>query len=58
MLSLVARERNSPRGDSAMTLSLRRIGKFAAFMALAAVVLTGAARVGVSRYLSSARGKA
>jgi hypothetical protein len=41
-----------------MTRSLRRIGKFTAFVALAAVVLTGAARVGVGRYLSSSRGKA
>ena len=41
-----------------MTVSFRRIGKFAAFVALAAGVLTGAARVGVGRYLSSARGKA
>jgi hypothetical protein len=41
-----------------MTISLRRFGKFAAFVALAAVVLTGAARIGVGRYLSSARGKA
>ena len=41
-----------------MTLSLRRVGKFAAFVAVAAGVLTGAARVGVGRYLSSTRGKA
>jgi hypothetical protein len=41
-----------------MPFSLRRFGKFISFVALAAVVLTGAARVGVGRYLSSARGKA
>ena len=41
-----------------MALSFRRIGKFAALVALAAGVLTGAARVGVGRYLSSSRGKA
>jgi hypothetical protein len=41
-----------------MTISLRRLGKFTAFIALAAVVLTGAARIGVGRYLSSSRGKA
>lgn len=38
--------------------SVRRLGKVAALVVLAAVVLTGAARVGVSRYLASARGKA
>jgi hypothetical protein len=41
-----------------MAFSLRRTGKYAACMAVAAVVLTGAARVGVGRYLSSSRGKA
>lgn len=41
-----------------MTLSFRRLGKVAALVALAAAVLTGAARVGVGRYLSSTRGKA
>jgi hypothetical protein len=37
---------------------VRRYGKVATLVVLAAVVLTGAARVGVSRYLASARGKA
>ena len=41
-----------------MTISFRRLGKFALFVALAASVLTGAARVGVGRFLSSHRGKA
>lgn len=41
-----------------MTVSFRRVGKFAALFAFAAVMLTGAARFGLSRYLSSARGKA
>jgi hypothetical protein len=40
-----------------MTLSFRRLGKAAALVALATAVLTGAARFGVGRYLSSARGK-
>jgi hypothetical protein len=40
------------------TRFLRRFTKFAILVVLAAVVLTGAARVGVSRYLASARGKA
>jgi hypothetical protein len=37
---------------------LRRFAKFAILVVLGAMVLTGAARVGVSRYLASARGKA
>ena len=41
-----------------MALSFRRFVKFAVFVALVAGVLTGAARVGVGRYLSSSRGKA
>ncbi len=41
-----------------MARSFRRVGKFAALVAFTALVLTGAARVGVGRYLSSARGKA
>jgi hypothetical protein len=41
-----------------MPFSLRRFGKRAVCVALAAVALTGAARVGIGRYLSSAHGKA
>lgn len=41
-----------------MVLSLRRLTKFVAFVAFAAAVLTGAARVGMDRYLSSTHGKA
>lgn len=41
-----------------MTLTFRRVVKFAALAAFVATVLTAAVRVGVGRYLSSARGKA
>jgi hypothetical protein len=41
-----------------MILSLRRFTKLVTFVAFAAVVLTGAARIGVGRYLSSPQGKA
>ncbi len=41
-----------------MTLSFRRVGKFVVLIAFVAGLLTGAARVGVGRYLSSTRGKA
>lgn len=41
-----------------MALSLRRVAKFTALMAFVAVMLTGAARFGVGRFLSSTRGKA
>ena len=41
-----------------MIRSFRRTAKLAALLAATAVVLTGAARVGVGRYLTSARGKA
>ncbi|MBN9118194.1 MAG: hypothetical protein J0I06_03365 [Planctomycetes bacterium] len=41
-----------------MAVSFRRVGKYAALIALAAGVLTGAARIGISRFLSSSRGKA
>ncbi len=40
-----------------MTFSLRRFGTRTTCIALAAVVLTGAARVGVGRYLTSSHGK-
>lgn len=41
-----------------MVLSFRPVAKYAAFVALTALILTGAARVGVNRYLSSSHGKA
>jgi hypothetical protein len=41
-----------------MAVSFRRLVKFAALVALATGLLTGAARVSLSRYLSSNRGKA
>lgn len=41
-----------------MARSLRRVVRVVTFVALVAAVVSGAARVGVGRYLSSARGKA
>jgi hypothetical protein len=41
-----------------MAVSLRRFVKFTALMAFIAVMLTGAARFGVGRFLASSRGKA
>jgi|GEM_PF-4932497 len=41
-----------------MVFSIRPVVKYAAFVALTALILTGAARVGVNRYLSSSHGKA
>lgn len=41
-----------------MTRSFRRVAHVVAFVVFVAAVLTGAARIGVGRYLSSARGKA
>ena len=40
-----------------MTLSLRRTARFAGLIGLAALLLTGAARIGVGRFFSSTRGK-
>ena len=40
-----------------MTFSFRRVGKWAAVVMVVASVFAAAARVGISRYLSSARGK-
>jgi hypothetical protein len=60
MLNLVAREtarRSVNAGETKMPFSLHRFGKRAVCVALAAVALTGAARVGIGRYLSSSHGK-
>ncbi len=40
-----------------MALSIRRVGRFLALTAVAAVLLTGAARYGLGRFLASERGK-
>jgi hypothetical protein len=41
-----------------MSVSFRRVGRFVTVTGFAALLLTGAARVGVTRFLASSRGKA